>query len=463
MRTGARTLAGIVTLLAALAGQAAGQFGGIGGFGSMGGFGGAEVNTQSAQSSRLSFSPWISANGNYTDVTTKNNPGADQSNFGFGGSGGVNGGKAWERTVLGGYYTGSYQDVNLPNYRSGYSQVGALMVRHSLTAKSSVSFSEMAGSTIGGYGYGSPAGVLGGWGLTGTGVFSDLSQGGSYSFGNPASNGVVDNEAFASRVNFSGTSASWEYQPNLRWNFGTTGSAMFVRRKSAGLSDLDAYSGGANVGYRISQRTSVGGGYWYSRFSYPQQFGGNNVHQAGLQLVSQLTQRTTFEAQGGAYYFNTEFLGTVQMDPSLAELLGQTSALEVQKKKQSGFTGGARLTQAWRGYSFNVGYDHGITPGNGLMLVSTRDAVTAGASTNVKRVNLAAYGSYYRLSGVLQTGSTTDTYTFGGNVGVRLVANLHLGFNGGLARYQTQTSARQSSRYASVNLTWSPNNGAYRF
>lgn len=456
------TAAALLLLAASQCAQA--QYGGMGGLGGVGSGMGTMSDTPTSQSPRISFRPWISANGTYSETLTHSAPGVppQADTYGYGGAAGISGGRAFTRTTVAGFYTASYQHYNQSLFTRGLNQVGGITVQHKASERISLFASEFAGSSNGGYGYGAAAGTFGGWGTVGSSIFADLGAGG-VGFSDPASNGLVDNELFSTRVHYTGTSGGISYQPSLRWNFTAMGSGSFVRRKGTGLSDLNSYSAGGQAGYRLSQHSQVGAFYQYGEFSYPSLFGGNRVHQVGLMSRHMLGRLASLNLMAGAYRYNSTFLGTVAMDPALAGLLGQGTSLSVQQVSRMGWTGSAALSRSWHTWSAGVSYSHGITPGNGVILVSQRDAVTGSASTSVKKVSLGAFGGFHRLSGILQSGASTRSVSLGGNVGVRIVGDLYMGASAGYSRYETNTTKAQWRRFVAVHLTWSPEDAAFRF
>ncbi len=464
---GLRTFAACAALLALASVPASAQYGGYGGFGGMGnglGMGTPDSAGSSGGSSpRLSFAPWISANGTYTETSASaSNITPATHGYGYGGAAGISGGKAWNRTSFGGLYTASYQHFSGNSAYAGLSHAGAVSVQHRATDRLTVFGSEFMGSSNGGYGYGAPAGTFGGWGTVGSGVLSDLAPGGVGNW-NLGSNGLVDNETFGTRVGYSGTSGGISYRASMRSSFSAVGSASFVRRKGYALSDLNSYSGGGQYSYSLSQRSQIGLFYQYGQFSYPQLFGGNRVNQTGITYQVKFTPQTTLTVSGGAYQFRSTYVGSVVMDPGLSGLLGQSSILSVQDRKQLGWIGSANVTRSWHRWSALANYDHGVNPGNGFILASRRDNASASLSTSFGRISLGAFVAYYRLSGILQQGASTEGASAGGNVGVRLVSDIYMGFGAGYSNYSTNASARRSARFASVNITWSPSEAAFRF
>jgi len=460
MTSGARSATGKAALAALVCwGAACGQWG-VGGAG--GGVPGGGDPGQ-MDPSRFAFRPWISANGTYSQVlgTDQVPAGARRNFYGYGGAAGLSGGKSWERTSVGLFYTANYQRYSGSSFAEGMSQVGGISVSHRMSDSVSVFATQMAGSSLGGFGYGAPAGVFGGWGLAGTGLLSDA---GLFAapLGDLAGNGLVDNELFNTRVNFYGTSGGLSYQPNLRWAFSGGGQAGYVRRKGRGLRDLNSAGAFGNASYRISRQTTVGAVYGFSTFSYPKLFGGNRAHFAGLTLSHELSPQTRLTLRFGGYRMDTTFLGSVAVDPEIAALLGVSTQIEVQKRQFYGWQGTATLSRSWRAWGASVGYTHGLNPGNGVILASRRDSVYGSAGRTIGRVSLGLYGGYYRWSGLLQR-SELKSGNFGASTGLRLVKDLYLGLNGGYSFFDTTAQPRRWQRFASVHLTWSPSAAAFRF
>jgi len=424
-------------------------------------FGGADSGN--VDPGRFAFRPWLSANGSYSQILGQDRlpPGTRRDFYGYGGAAGISGVKAWEKTSIGLFYTANYQKYNQSQSIRGMSQVAGVTVQHRATDHVGLFASQMAGSSLGGFGYGAPAGIFGGWGLAGVSLMPAAGL-----LGTPvddfAANGLVDNELFSTRVNFYSTSAGATYQPTMRWAFQGALQAGYVRRKGRGLSDLNSIGALGGASYRISQRTVVGLNYGYSTFSYPKLFGDNRAQFASLGLSHQLSPQTQISLRFGGYRMDTKFLGQAPVDPEIAALLGVPAQLEVQERQYYGWMGAATLNRSWREWGTSIGYAHGANPGNGVILASKRDAVFGSAGRSFGRVSFGVFGGYYRWSGLLQR-SRLESGSLGASTGLRVVGDLYLGFNGGYSYFETPSTSRQWRRYAAAHLTWSPNAAAFRF
>lgn len=448
-------------LLCLMSGSAClwGQWG-LGGARGMGGLGDDAMG--GTPPSRAAFRPWLSANGTYTETLGQLRiEGGRRDFYGYGAAGGVSGAKAWERTSLAGFYTASYQRWSGSQGIAGASQVVGVSVGHQATDKVGLFATQFAGSSLGGFGYGAPAGVFGGWGVTGAamlplagiigGPLTDLGE-----------NGLVDNELFGTRVNFYGTSGGVTYRPSLRWSFRGGAQAAFVRRKGPGLRDLNTAGVFGGASYRLGARTAVGANYGYSEFSYPKLFGNNRAQFAGIQLEHEFSPQTSVVVGGGVYRMDTKFLGAVQIDPVVAELLGVRAQIEVEKRSFHGWMGMATIQRKWREWGLSAGYTHGLNPGNGLILASRRDTAFGSAGRSIGRFSFGLFGGYFRWSGLLQN-ATLESGSAGASTGVRLAGDVHLGLNGGYSYFETATGPKRWQRFVSLHLTWSPSLAAFRF
>lgn len=455
---GKRAAALLAFLLLAGTDRLCGQWG-LGAPGSLGG----EADVSTTDPSWFSFRPWISAYGSYLQALgTGLFPDRTRRNFyGYGGSAGISGGRVWERTSVGLFYTANYQRFHGQRLAEGMSQVAGVSVSHRVTERVGLFASQLAGSSLGGFGYGAPAGIFGGWGVAGAVLMPPPGP-----FGVPlvdaADNGLVDNEIFGSRVHFYATSGGVLYQPGLRWLLSAGGQAGYVRRRGRGLQDLNSAGGFGQAAYRISQRTAVGASYGFTTFSYPRYFGDNRAQVAAFFLSHQVSPQTTINLSTGGFRMDTTFLGTVAAEPEIAELLGTPLQLEVQKRRYYGWIGRASVSRRWRAWGGSLAYVHGLVAGNGVMLASRRDSVYGSASRGLGRFHVGAHGGFFRWSGLLQNARLTSGQA-SVSTGLRLAGSLYTGVNGGYSFFDSPAQPRRWQRFVSAHLTWSPNAAAFRF
>ncbi len=458
--------AAVAAWLAACGSMAWAQWG-PGGMGGAGGLGGAGIGMDrdamgGSPPMRIAFRPWLSANGFYSQALGQPAAEGIRRDFrGYGAAGGLSGARQWERTALAGFYTANYQRSMGARIVQGASQVGGLSVSHQATERVGLFATQFVGSSLGGFGYGAPAGLFGGWGIAGAALIPEAGLLGM-SVADLAGNELVDNEVFSTRVNFYGTSGGVSYRPTMRWSMSGGAQAAFVRRKGRGLQDLNTAGLFGGTSYRVSQRTAIGGNYGWSQFSYPNLFGDNQGQSVSVFLQHQVSPQTTVGVGIGGFRMDTKFLGAVDVDPEIAALLGVRTQLEVQRRTFYGWQGSAMVSRRWREWGMSAAYLRGVNPGNGVMLASKRDSVFGSVARSFGRVSVGAFGGYFRWRGLIQE-SRLDSGAFGASTGLRLAGDVFLGLNAGQSAFKSPATEWRWQRYVSAHLTWSPSGAAFRF
>jgi hypothetical protein len=444
-----------------------GQFGGPGGFGGSGGFGDIQSagSGRTAGGNRMTLRPWISVNGNYGQNAPFFEDGMQTGNsddfFGASAAAGLSGGKAWSRTSLAGMATGSYNFYNSDSPYRGGNVSGAIGLSHMFSKSLGIAVSEMAGSTFGGLGYGGWNGY-GNYGSAAMQAFQ-VFENGNPAFGDPNLNGVVSQEVFGNRVTYSGTSGTLRYQPSRRWTTGAGGSYYVVKREGQSLSDSQSLSGTAMVSYRLNRRSYLGGGYVYSRFTYPQIFGDTNAQQVYLQYTVMFNDRSRLNVWGGGALIRGEAIGTIALDPALAELLGQPTQQVVANVRATSGVGGATYNYSWRWANFGAGFTRGVSPGNGALYTSIYDSAYAALSRSLgDRMSIGATANWYRSNDVIVAGSHAEGRSASAAWGWMIGKGFNFTLSGG---FQTSIlpNGRGRGAIATAGINWSPSNEPFRF
>lgn len=433
--------------------------GGVGGLGGNGGVGVLDEDRE-RNGGRMMWRPWLRAIGYYndyihlldgTDVVTS------KDNFGAQGLWGISGWKATRKTTFLGGYSGSQAVVFTGNGLSGMSNVGFVGASHQVNRELSFSGQQLLGDTLGGYGLG--AGFVGlGGGFSGLMQGQQFTGGGLLGFGDPSLNGFVDDEVFSNRVKFSASTGSVGYRLGLRSHIQASGGAMFARRKSS-LIDTNTYYASSSYGYRLNRSTEVGVGYSFATMSYPQRFGDNRIQGVTIQVGKRIRNRAGVNLSGGVGYFDSNFIGTVELDPELAESLGIPAAAEVQKAQRRFFAGSAMAFYNTDVVNFTFNAVRNVMPGNGILYAGVRDIVAfslyRGFLTE-NRLGTALTGNFGRTSGLLQQ-QVQLRYQALASVNYRVLRGLSVFSSAGL-RWQRLIAGGPflPSRFATIGLGWSP-------
>ncbi|WP_321475656.1 hypothetical protein [uncultured Paludibaculum sp.] len=446
------------------------------GGGGVGGFGGQPIgqsqdpSNPSVQSMNVGFMPWLSLNGTYTHPMGASTVSRRDDLFGGSASGGFGGSKAWENSELQAGYVGSGTYNNL-SYGRGFSRwrqthVVNLGYARQLNQRWQAGFNETGGLSDGGYGIGSAYGASGvpglgsGFGL-GSGSGGDLTGGGG--FLDSGQNGIVDNEILGARVKFSVTRASLAYRVSERLSFNGTGGAAFARRGSS-LSGLNSYTGGGGVNYQLSQRTQVGANYARTNVDYVGLFGGVHYDTAQGGFQTRLTENLSLTVRGGGALLSSTYVGTTQLPPDLAALLGVTATQEVKKASTKAFIGNVLLGYTTPKGSFSAGYNRGVAPGNGVVYTSVRDSAVASYGYRLgQNVGINFFAAYTRMSGRVAVFKVTQTAQGGGMLSYKLFKSVSLTGQGGY-RYTTIPGVlQQRDVFAGIGLAWRPGDAVFVF
>ena len=414
------------------------------------------------------FHPWLSASGTYVhqlDQAAVNRPDSVMGQV----AGGVGGGKVWKDSLLGlsvfvgGTYSGR-AILGGEHWREHYT--GALSYMRQVNKRIQVGASLSGGSSFGGYGAGSAFGLSMIPGMTSTYGLGSLSSGFSSlseTFQDPGQNGLVDNELFLRPAAFFSAGGNLSYTFTERTYVNFSSGTGFVWR-DGGLAGLGMFTGGASLGHRVSQRIEFGTTYMTSRFKYPNTFGGVTSQQAGGGMTVRISQRTKASLMGGYGWVDSNFIGSVALDPEAASLLGTGTQLAVQKAHFGTMLASGLLTHSVFHGGITVSARRLVSPGNGLMLTSIRDMASLAYGTPLGRKAGISISSYLsKNSG--RVGTLGIVYTAQGGVGYsyRLFNNISLTCGAGVRAFWLPGTPRTSSLYATVGLAWSPGDRPFRF
>lgn len=410
------------------------------------------------------FRPWLSVSGsyfhnlNYLSATGESLSSQNRDSYGGGASAGVVFSKALEHGGVAGAYTAATAFGNMVNV-NGISQVGSLQYSHQIDMRNSFGVGVSGGSSNGGYGYG--AGFGGAWGMSpGMGSFGasmpTLPSAPGIGFQDPNNNGLVDNEAFDNRATFGSVGGSFQHRFSMRWTGSVAAGSGIARRSGSTIAGTNSTNVSGQVGYQISERLTLGVGYSLGFFNYPGMYGGNRVQSAGMSVQYQLDQRSSIFASVSGYYFRSNFIGSIAIDPALAEILGVSTVTEVQEVSRWGPSMSAGYTRAFRIGSMSVAYTTGISPGNGVVLASKRDNVVASYGVGFRRFSVGASSSYSRFGGITGYQGKQDSWQASGSISTRVWGILSLSANGGYRTISVGIQERRPGAFATVGITFSP-------
>lgn len=349
---------------------------------------------------------------------------ANQTSTGVSLSWGVSGLHSWRHTKLGLNYLGSLSHYPRNGTYDSIDQSFMLGLTHQFSRHIMFTLHQSAGLMNRNFG------VLG---LSQTVPFD------------PSTSNIPTTDYFDNRTIFLSTQAGIVIQKTARLSFDLGGGIFTTRRRSDALSGVTGTSAGGDVQYRLTRRSTVGATYTFAHYGFSRIFGTTDAHGVAGTYAYQITRRWEFSGFAGFYRVESKFIQTAPIDPTIAALLGISTAQQVAHVQ--GYTPNlsGRLSHVFHRGVIYVAGGRSVTPGNGLFLTSYSTGVLGGYTyTGLRRWSFNS-GAGYTRSGA--TGIITGTYG-GANAGVSLSRQLSHGMN-----FILSYSARQyqSASYANYN------------
>lgn len=390
--------------------------------------------------SPITFRPYVNLNAIYNSgllgrQTRPDGTFDDSSLFGGEAAIGLYGYHAWKRTVVGLNYRGDYRRYNRATSLDRSNHFLSLGVTHRLSPHVEITLRQGAGSFS--YNHGSF---------------------GTFGFFDPSFAQVPHDELLDSRTSYITSMADVSYIKSARLSFNFGGSGFTVRRQASALYGVTGATARTDVAYRLTRRTTVGVDYLFTHFGFDKAFGGSDMHSVAVDYSYQINRWWELALRGGAIRLETSYLGTVQIDPVVAAIIGRSTGYRAFYRKQLEPTFSVQLSRRFRGASAHAVYNYGTTPGNGLYLTSKQNSLAGGYSyTGMRRWSFGASVYYRDLSGVGQ--EIRDYRSTGGSANVtRMLGsrNLYLTARCDVRRTIAGEDFRRNFRSVSIGFAYSP-------
>lgn len=280
----------------------------------------------------------------------------------------ASGQKRLRRTVLGLDYAGNYAKFTNRAQFDGASQFINFGVDHKLNKRWDVSLISNAGTTNRVY----SSQVLNRYNV------ADIGS-------------VPIQELFDSRISFANQQAliSLVVTPRILVSF--QGEGGVIRRKTRSLADLNLYSGGASLMYRINRGTSIGVDYQFQTFNYGRQFGETDINM--IRVGGARRFNAFWQGQFALIGFRQQTIGVeiVSLSPELQALLGRVQSLKVFDSDSYNYGMLGQVDRTGRSSIFSVRGERTIRPGNGLFNTSLIESLGATLSSkSQRRIRVAA-------------------------------------------------------------------------
>ena len=326
--------------------------------------------------------------------------------FGLSAGGGITAGHNFKDGVFSLSYKGDYRHYFGNSYSNGTDQNLSILYSKRLNRRWSMGLQGGGGVvSYGGQFYGSSVGI------------------GSPVLTNPLS----------SQSRFANAGVSLTYSQTRRLSYTFSGQFFLSNYNYAGAINSTGGTGTASVDYRLTARTTLGGSYGYSYFSYAGSLGSSTIENGYLTLSHQFADHWTTSLSAGVSHSHSQ--GTIT-EPVLL-LLGQqlVSGFVTGPYDRSNNSPSFQVTvgRSMRRSMFSVSGGQGINAGNGTFLTSRSQFVGATYSITRRLTNLSFGASYNRLSSIANTVNTTystanASASYGFNIVRYVSANLRFDF-----------------------------------
>jgi hypothetical protein len=327
----------------------------------------------------LSFRPFVEFGGVYDTglsgvFLNSNGQLGSTASFGMTISGGVSGVHSWKHTKIALDYRGSAAHYAKTPSSDSTEQSLMVGITHQFTRRITLALRESAGMFSRNYG------------LPGLSQTVPFDSSASY---------IPTSDFYDNRTIYVSSQADLTLQKSTRLSFNFGGDFFLNRRRSTALYGVTGGGARGDVQYRVSSRSTIGGGYTYSHYAFHNIFSASDLHGFVGTYGIRLTKSLEFSCYGGVTRSETKFEQSVPIDPVVAALIGESVGAVIVHSVDYVPNVSARLSQTFsRGVLFISG-GHTVTSGNGLFLTSEATGGNAGYTyTGRRRWSFSAQADY---------------------------------------------------------------------
>jgi hypothetical protein len=190
------------------------------------------------------------------------------------------------------------------------------------------------------------------------------------------------------------------YRQTRRLTYSLSGVFFLQRYNYTGAVGVTGGTGSISASYRTTARTTVGGGYSHSTYTYQQNAGDAQVDSFSGNISHVFKSHWTVSGSGGYTRVNTN--GFVAI-PVKFVIDGQTVGgyvLGPYNRVSSFPSFNGSISHYWHRSQVSASAGQGAASGNGYYLASKSQYINAGFSHSMRRSNISAGYNFYRLSSV---------------------------------------------------------------
>ncbi len=196
--------------------------------------------------------------------------------------------------------------------------------------------------------------------------------------------------------------ADFVWQQTSRLSFDGGGNYFAVERNTPGLLGMTGAQAHTDVNYRLTRQMTVGAYYSVNDYVYEHGSGTSDINTAGGIFSYAISRTLQLRLRGGASNIASRGFQQIPVSPALAALLGQGSGIvDVTSKSNTTDISAQIVKDFGRKRTVNVGYAHGVAPGNGYFQTSIQESISAGfASQLFRKYNFQIGLNYNTLSSI---------------------------------------------------------------
>ncbi len=230
---------------------------------------------------------------------------------------------------------------------------------------------------------------------------------------------------FSPVTKFLSSGLSLTYRQTARLSYIFSGNFYLSRYSYPGAIGTTGVTGSGSVSYRLTERTTIGGTYSHSYYTYQHDAGQATIDGVYLNLSHQFLQYWTASADVGLSRSNSS--GIIRTPVNVIFNGQQITGYLVGPYKLDKLTPSisGSVSRRFRRMVATGSVGQGVNPGNGVYLASRNRFITGTVSYSTLRSNISASGGWFHLTSLANTVSTGySTGSFGLSYGYTLTRHL---------------------------------------
>ncbi|MBV9763923.1 MAG: hypothetical protein JOZ48_03680 [Acidobacteriaceae bacterium] len=323
---------------------------------------------------------YLFGNGIYDTETASGSP--NVTSLGEEVGGGISASHLFRDGSLSLSYRGAYRNYSNSTFSSGTDQNLSFGISKQLTKRWGISFYQAAGIYL---------------------------YGGTYFSVEPVGSNFVETNPFSPETKFLSSGLSVTYQQTRRLSYSFSGDFFLNRYNYGGAIGTTGTAGTATMQYRVTRRTTVGGGYSRSYYVFQHSAGSLQADSYFLTLSHQFSNRWNASVSAGATRTNN--VGSILIPVSFITngqiTTGYVTGHYNVTTTFPSFSGS--VTHNFHRTSLSVNAGEGLSPGNGFLISSRSFYVNGFYSYSMRGSSLGFGGTYTRYTSIANSVSSAFT------------------------------------------------------